>query len=126
MMRAQPSPGSSNMRSSKRALSVVAAVIGALACADRAAAQEPPSIVATDNAFSLAGGGPANVTIASGGSVTFSYPAGESAHNVFFTGAAPAGCVTVTGPAAGANGPLPLTASPPAWSGSCTFNAPGT
>ena len=116
------------MRSPKRALSIVAAVVGALACADRAAAQELPataSIVAIDNAFTLPGGGPANVTIAPGGSVTFSYPSGESAHNVLFTSLAPAGCATVTGPAAGATA-LPLSASPAPWSGSCTFVTPGT
>jgi plastocyanin len=112
------------MRSPKRALSIVAAVIGALACADRAAAQDPPSIVATDNAFSLAGGGPANVTIAAGGSVTFSYPTGESAHNVRFTGAAPA-CAATVGPPADATG-LPASASPAPWSGSCTFTVPAT
>lgn len=113
------------MRSFKRALSVVAAVVGALACADRAAAQEPPSIVTTDNAFSLAGGGPANVTIASGASVTFSYPTGASAHNVRFTGAAPTSCAVTVGPPADATG-LPSSASPAPWSGSCTFTVPAT
>jgi plastocyanin len=114
------------MGSPTRAVSIVAAIVGVLTCADVATAQEPPSVVATDNAFSLAAGGPANVTVAAGGSVGFAYPAGANMHNVVFLGAAPAGCSALTGPAAGTTGPLPMNPSPPGWSGTCSFTAPGT
>ena len=62
------------------------------------------------------GSGGNSVTIAKGGSVTFSYPSGGgSSHNVVFGAAQPTSCTD-----------MPATASPSPWSGSCTFDAYGT
>jgi copper binding plastocyanin/azurin family protein len=62
------------------------------------------------------GSGGNSVTIAKGGSVTFSYPpGGGSSHNVVFGAAQPTSCTD-----------MPATASPSPWSGSCTFDAYGT
>jgi plastocyanin len=64
-------------------------------------------------------------TIAAGGTVTFSYPTGNSEHNVVFTSSQlPTSC-TVNGASAG-QGPLPAQPTAPGWSGSCTFDTPGT
>jgi plastocyanin len=57
-----------------------------------------------------------SVTIAKGGSVTFSYPSGgATSHNVVFDTAQPASCTD-----------MPATPSPSPWSGSCTFDSYGT
>ena len=61
------------------------------------------------------GSGGNTVTIAAGGTVTFSYPSGASSHNVVFDPAQPTSCHDI-----------PPSASPPGWSGSCTFEAYGT
>ena len=61
------------------------------------------------------GSGGNSVTIAKGGTVDFSYPTGASAHNVVFSTAQPTSCTDI-----------PATASPPGWSGSCTFDSYGT
>jgi plastocyanin len=73
------------------------------------------SITANDPYSFDDGNGSSSVTIARGGSVAFSYPSGASAHNVVFGATQPTSC---TG--------MPATASPPGWSGSCTFDAYGT
>jgi plastocyanin len=68
--------------------------------------QEPPttaSVVALDepNRFEAAGGG-TNVTLATGGIVTFSYPSGRSRHNVHFNGALqPQSCTRTAGTPSG-------------------------
>ncbi|HEX6023794.1 MAG TPA: ThuA domain-containing protein [Solirubrobacter sp.] len=70
-----------------------------------------------------------SVTINPGETVTFSYPAGTSVHNVAFnaTGPQPASCQqtapTQSGPG---NPPLPAFPSPPGWAGTCTFGVVGT
>ncbi len=73
------------------------------------------------------------VTIAPGGTVSFSYPEGSSSHNVVFgngdtgtPGAQPTSCVQTAGVAITAAPPLPGFAEPPGWAGSCTFNTAGT
>ena len=72
----------------------------------------------------IAGSGGTTVTIAAGGTVSFSYPSGHSMHNVDFgTGPQPTSCElggTAQAP------PIPATPTPPGWSGSCTFDTPGT
>jgi hypothetical protein len=65
-------------------------------------------------------------TIAAGGSVTFSYPAGVSIHNVDFTGGGPTACTQTAGSTVGAVSPLPATPEAPGWSGTCRFDTPGT
>jgi len=68
-----------------------------------------------------------SVTIAPGESVKFSYPSGESSHNVKFTAAADAQptCTQTAGDVSGSVPPLPKYATPPGWSGNCTFNTVG-
>ena len=73
------------------------------------------SITAKDPYSFDNGSGGNTVTIAAGGTVTFGYPTGASAHNVVFETAQPTSCSDI-----------PATASPPGWSGSCTFESYGT
>lgn len=82
-----------------------------------AGANEPTtaSITAKDPYSFDNGSGSSTVSIAAGGTVTFSYPSGASAHNVVFDTAQPTSCTN-----------MPATASAPGWSGSCTFEAYGT
>ena len=56
------------------------------------------------------------VTVLAGETVTFSYPAGASSHNVVFVGAQPSSCAPA----------IPESASPPGWTATCRFNTPGT
>ena len=65
-----------------------------------------------------------SVSVNSGSTVDFSYPAGPSAHNVVFT-TAPTSCVQKTGVAIVPAPPLPGFAQPAGWSGECTFATPG-
>jgi plastocyanin len=96
-----------------------------------ASGSSPPtsaSFTAIDDAWE-ANGSPTStqVTIAQGGTVTFSYPSGGTQHNADFgSGLAPSGCTQTAGPSSGAVPPLPHSQTPPGWSGSCTFNTPGT
>ena len=82
-----------------------------------AGAEEPTtaSITAKDPYSFDNGSGGNSVSIAKGGTVTFGYPTGASAHNVVFSTAQPTSCTN-----------MPATASPPGWSGSCTFDSYGT
>ena len=69
------------------------------------------------------------VTVAPGTTVSFGYPTGTSSHNVDFTGAKPTSCTQTSAPydyAIAAAPPLPHIPEPPAWSGTCRFDAPGT
>jgi len=68
------------------------------------------------------------VTIARGSTVTFAYPSGRSEHNADFfgTGPKPSGCTQTAGPSSGGVPPLPRQPTSAGWSGTCTFNAPGT
>lgn len=110
-----------------RALVAAAALVASLG-ATPAAAQAPPtlaSILAIDNEFITDAGGPADVTIAAGGHVNFSYFAGASRHNVVFPGARPTVCGTSEGPP-GTTAALPTAPSPEGWEGGCDFDVAGT
>jgi plastocyanin len=98
-------------------LAALAAGAGLAVAVASAGADEPTtaSITAKDPYSFDNGSGGSSVSIARGGTVTFGYPTGTSAHSVVFDTAQPTSC---TG--------MPSTASPPAWSGSCTFEAYGT
>ena len=64
------------------------------------------------------------ISIAPGGTVSFSYPSGASMHNATFEGPQPV--CTQTSPTLAGPGPrVPSTASGPGWAGTCTFNASG-
>ena len=107
---------------------VVAAALAGLLGAAPAAAQQPAtiaSVLAIDNEFTNEDGGPADVTIAAGGHVNFSYFAGASRHNVEFPGARPTVCGVSEGPP-GTTVALPSTPSPPGWEGGCDFDDAGT
>ncbi|HEU0316940.1 MAG TPA: hypothetical protein VFR49_06400 [Solirubrobacteraceae bacterium] len=70
-----------------------------------------------------------SVTIAPGGTVSFSYPAGDSSRNVVFTGPQPSACTQTAAPygyTIGSAPPLPQSPQPAGWSGSCRFDTPGT
>lgn len=85
------------------------------------------SFTAVDYAFLADGGSGSTVTIPVGGTVSFAYPTGNSAHNVDFgTSQAPSSCVQTGGTPNGAVPPLPHSPSAPGWSGSCQFDTPGT
>jgi plastocyanin len=93
------------------------------------ASGDPPtaaSFTAIDDAWQ-ANGGANSTTIAQGGTITISYPTGASAHNADFgSGLQPTSCTQTAGANSGAVPPLPHQATGPGWSGSCTFNTPGT
>jgi plastocyanin len=81
------------------------------------------SFTVSDDAFTAAGGG-TTVTIAPGGTVSFSYPTGMSMHNVDFgRGPQPSSCSVGGSPQAA---PVPSSPTTQGWSGNCTFNTPGT
>jgi plastocyanin len=88
-----------------------------------AGAQAPgASVTAADYSFSGGDGTtPAALTVGAGATVTFSYPAGSSRHDVHFSGAAPDACTGSSGQVGGA--PTPAG---PGWSATCSFTAPGT
>jgi plastocyanin len=96
-----------------------------------AESSDPPAtadVVAVDNAFrdaSSADPSDNTVEITAGGSVTFGYPSGTSAHNVTFA-TAPSSCTQTAGIAITAAPPLPAYAQPQGWSGHCEFSTPGT
>lgn len=83
--------------------------------------------MAADNFFHEVGSADSDntVEIAAGGKVTFSYPTGNSSHNVEFQGTQPT-CTQTAGIVVGAVPPLPAFGLPPGWAGECTFTAPGT
>jgi plastocyanin len=108
-------------------------VAAALVVPAAARAQAPPltasytaaDLSATVHQWYVTGTTTTATTIATTGTVSFSYPTGNSRHDVNFTSALkPTSCqqtgVVLTAP------PLPRTPSAPPWSGSCTFNTPGT
>jgi plastocyanin len=110
-------------------LMCLAGVIGGLIATLPLSATASPSLAATgsftvsDDAFTAAGGG-TTVTIAPGGSVSFSYPSGRTTHNVDFgTGPQPSSCTVNGNPQAP---PVPSTPAAPGWSANCTFNTAGT
>ncbi len=112
-----------------RHLSFVLAACAMLLSGPPARAQLPAtaSIVASDFAFTAAGGGPPQVTIAFGGEVEFSYPSGASMHNVAFTGPQPSLCMSAvpSRQVQGIRAPVPDHPYGPGWRGRCTFTAAG-
>lgn len=85
------------------------------------------SFTASDFTWKVSGSSANAVTIAVGGTVTFSYPSGSNEHNADFgTGAQPSSCTQTAGTDSGAVPPLPHVPTAPGWSGSCTFNVAGT
>src|ERR1700691_3366530 len=81
------------------------------------------SFTVSDFAFTATGGG-STVTIAPGGTVSFSYPSGSNEHNVDFgSGPQPTSCM-VGGQSQ--SPPIPSVPTAPGWSGSCTFDTAGT
>jgi plastocyanin len=98
-------------------LGAVAAGAGLAVVVASAGADEPmtASITAKDPYSFDNGTGGSSVSIAKGGTVTFSYPTGGSSHNVVFDTAQPTSCMN-----------MPATFSPAPWSGSCTFDSYGT
>jgi plastocyanin len=91
-----------------------------------ASAPSTAAVTAVDFDWSMPGATDYTDTIAAGGSVTFSYPAGVSIHNVDFTGGGPTACTQTAGSTVGAVSPLPATPEAPGWSGTCRFDTPGT
>jgi hypothetical protein len=69
-----------------------------------------------------------SVAIVPGGTVSFSYPTGDSTRNVVFTGPQPTSCTQTSAPSGytvGPAPPLPRAPQPAGWSGSCRFDTPG-
>jgi plastocyanin len=106
------------------ALAAVAAVTPGVA-----AGSTPTSASFTAFDFGWSANGNAKstkLTIAQGGTVTFSYPSGRSEHNADFgSGPRPTGCTQTAGLPVGKVPPLPHIPSSAGWSGNCTFSAPG-
>jgi plastocyanin len=119
------------MRLRKRYLPLAAAMGAAVAVIPGMAQGESPpstgSFTASDDHWQVSGSSATSVTIAPGGTVTFSYPAGASEHDADFgAGAQPTSCTQTGGASSGAVPPLPHEPTAPGWSGSCTFNVAGT
>jgi plastocyanin len=95
-----------------------------------AAGSSPPttaSFMAVDFAWEVSGSSATQATIAPGGTVTFGYPRGGSMHNADFgSGAQPTSCTQTAPASSGPVPPLPHQPAAPGWSGTCTFDTPGT
>ncbi|MGZ4278608.1 MAG: cupredoxin domain-containing protein [Solirubrobacteraceae bacterium] len=91
-----------------------------------ASAPSTATVTAVDFDWSMPGGTDYTATIAAGGSVSFSYPAGVSIHNVDFTSGGPTACTQTAGATVGPVSPLPAVPEAPGWSGTCRFDTPGT
>ena len=81
-------------------------------------ADVPPStasFTAQDYSWTVSGTATHSATVAMGGTVSFAYPSGASAHSAHFEPATPTSC---TG--------LPADPAGPGWSGTCTFDTAGT
>jgi plastocyanin len=109
--------------------SIAAGAAVAVAVPEIAPGDGPPSsasFTAVDFAWNVTGSTAHAVTIATGGTVTFGYPSGRSAHNADFSGgSAPTSCTQTAGSNTGATPPLPATPKAAGWSGTCRFDAPG-
>ena len=112
-------------------LPVAAALAVAAVVAPGVAAGSAPSSAsfsAYDYGWSANGNAKSTkLTVAQGSTVTFSYPSGRSEHNADFgSGSQPTSCAQTAGLAVGKVPPLPHIPTGAGWSGTCTFNAPGT
>lgn len=96
----------------------VVAAFAVSAAANGGGAPPPPaaSVTAKDNYWEVNGAPASTATIAAGGSVTFSYPAGSDDHNAHFTVSQPSSCTPA----------LPAMPAPPGWSAACSFVTPGS
>jgi plastocyanin len=101
--------------------------VPALARGEAARTADASFVVYDDGFRDGAQADPADTTveIAPGGTVSFAYPSGGSAHNVVFDAGQPSSCVQQAGVAITPGPPLPAFAQPAGWSGECTFGTPG-
>jgi plastocyanin len=103
---------------------LIAALGAALIAPALALAADPASdgtMRATDPyVFKADGTGANTLTIAPGGTVTFTYASGSAAHNVHWLGAKKPSCAGVPDES------FSYPDSRPPWSGTCTFTDPGT
>jgi plastocyanin len=98
---------------------LAAGALAVFAVSASAQVSGPPttaSFTAGDNYWRVTGSTETTATIAAGGTVTFSNPVPNSAHNATFTASAPSFC----------DPPLPGGAALPPWSSTCRFDAAGT
>ena len=94
---------------------LITAVAAAAALSPALALSADGSFVAVDNAWRANGGAGNELTIAPGQTVEFSYPAGNSFHNVVFKDPQPSSCTGLQPDDPG-----------PGWKGSCRFDDAGT
>jgi plastocyanin len=118
-------------RARQLSLSLVALVTGTgaafvVSASVGAAAPSTASFTAQDFVWQVTGSTDTTATIAAGGTVTFGYPTGISAHNVDFDSTQPASCTQTSGSVAGPVPPLPAIPTGEGWAGTCPFNTPGT
>ena len=99
------------------ALAAGAVVAFALSTSAEGGVQPPPSasFTASDNQWTVSGGSGSIVTIAAGGTVTFTSPSGNNPHNARFSNSGPASC----------DPPLPGDPESPPWTSTCRFDSPG-
>jgi plastocyanin len=91
-----------------------------------AAAPDTASIEAYDYGFKDPDTNLNSTTVAMGGTVAFSYPAGgTSSHNIVFDTSQPSSCTQTAGADVGPVPPLPAAPSGAGWAGTCTFNSAG-
>jgi plastocyanin len=120
-------------RSIHRVSLVAAATVVALLAPAAAHAAPPPlsasytanDISATNHQWYITGTTTTASTIATSGTVTWSYPTGNTRHDVNFTSALKPTQCQVNGGAT-ATPPVPKVPTAPGWTGSCTFTTPGT
>ena len=106
------------------ALGVSVGLVPSLAAGDSAPMNG--SFTAVDYSWNATGGGH-QVTIAQGGTVSFGYPTGSSAHNADFGGGSqPTSCDQTAGPSSGTVPPVPHKPTLAGWTGTYTFNTAGT
>lgn len=110
---------------------LIAGVLLAIAVPGIAPGDAPPStasFTAEDFSWHVTGDrATSSATIAVGGTVTFGYPSGISRHNADFSGGpAPTSCTQTAGTPGGTPPPLPTVPTAAGWSGTCTFDTPGT
>jgi plastocyanin len=110
------------------AVPLAAALAGPASVAAGSAPASAASFAAYDYGWSANGNAKStSASIAQGGTVTFGYPAGRSEHNADFgRGPHPTSCTQTAGDGSGSVPPLPHVPTGVGWTGTCTFNTPGT
>lgn len=122
-----------NNRAKQAVLAAAVALVGAvvaitIAVPSSSVADAPSSasFIAKDFEFDANGTSTSSATITVGGTVSFSYPSGNSMHNVDFSGGPlPTSCTVTAGGYETSALALPADAEDPGWSGTCTFDRPG-